>query len=156
MQDEITPVVGQWYMVSYGYELPTGRCIAVRDGFCWMSFRWGNPYRTTHLLRLENIITPMPDPRWLPSLWRWLRGKPRVSRQAACLAAVALLCVGCDMDEGSAFDRMKAAQERLRLTTWTNAVLTTELIMMKHPDWPSDKIEAAAWEALPDKGGTNK
>lgn len=59
----VKPEVGHWYILSYGFDEPIGRCVSVGEKGAVMSFRWGGPFRQNHFVRYDEILIEAPDPR---------------------------------------------------------------------------------------------
>lgn len=85
LADPITPSVGKWYFISYGFQTPIGYCKSIGNGIAVMSFRWGNPYPTMHPVEFARIIAESPDPRWIK------RPVLLLASIVVCMGAIALV-----------------------------------------------------------------
>ena len=76
-------VLGCWLYAEYGYSLVVGQVIARVKGGYLMRFRWGNPYRTTQLVKDWAILGKAEDPRWLSRLAKIFKSakQPNVVRE---------------------------------------------------------------------------
>jgi hypothetical protein len=69
------PEVGKWYYAEYGYDIVAGKCIAVfeKQEACFLSFRWGDPYRTNHLVENNRILSETQDPTLIAKIKRMFK-----------------------------------------------------------------------------------
>ena len=56
---------GKWYLMNYGFEQVTGRCVDVLPDGCVFSFRWGGPFRERNYVASCAVIGEVSDPRLL-------------------------------------------------------------------------------------------
>ena len=74
LNDGLDPLVGKWFLASYGFSEVIGQCWANIPGRGMiLRFHWGSPLRTKQFVSAGAILGQTPDPRFFARIFNILK-----------------------------------------------------------------------------------